>query len=49
MMVLHSQGVECSAKIAMTVLPGVPATMCLLPDCDLPRRIFLDADAMRIR
>jgi hypothetical protein len=49
MMVLRPEGVECSAKIAMTVLPGVPATMCLLPDCDLPRRIFLDADAMRIR
>jgi hypothetical protein len=49
MMVLRPEGVECSAKIAMTVLSGVPATMCLLPDCDLPRRIFLDADTMRIR
>jgi hypothetical protein len=49
MMVLRPEGVECSAKIAMSVLAGVPATMCLLPDYDLRRRIFLGADAMRIR
>jgi len=48
MMVLRPEGVECSAKIAMTVLPGAPETMCLLPDYDLRRRIFLGADAMRI-
>jgi hypothetical protein len=49
MMVLHPRRVECSAKIAMSVLPGISAAMCLLPDCDLRRRIFLDADAARIR
>jgi hypothetical protein len=42
MMVLRPQCVECPAKIAMTVLPGGPLTMGLLPDCDLQRRIFLD-------
>jgi hypothetical protein len=49
MMVLPMMRVECSAKIAMSVLPGISATMGLLPDCDLRRRIFLDADAARIR
>jgi hypothetical protein len=49
MMVLRQEGVECSAKIAMSVLASVPATMCLLPDCHLPRRIFLDAATALIR
>jgi hypothetical protein len=48
MMVLRPEGVECSAKIAMSVLTGVPATMCLLPDCDLRRRIFLGPDACEV-
>jgi hypothetical protein len=49
MMVLRTDCVECPAKIAMTVLPDAPATMCLLPDCSLWRRIFLDVAAARIR
>jgi hypothetical protein len=49
MMVPHPERVECSAKIAMTVLHGAPATMCLLPDCGLWRLIFLDVTATRIR
>jgi hypothetical protein len=41
MMVLLRKRVECSAKIAMPVLPrGFPA-MGLLLKRDLPRRIFL--------
>jgi hypothetical protein len=49
MMVLPPMRVECSAKIAMSVLPGISATMRLLPDYDLRRRIFLDVAAARIR
>jgi hypothetical protein len=48
MMVLLSKAVECSAKIAMTALPSRGAAMRLLPEHDLRRRIFLDADAARI-
>jgi hypothetical protein len=48
-MVPRMECVECSAKIAMTVLHGAAATMGLLPDCGLWRRIFLDAAAARIR
>jgi len=47
MMVLRPERVECSAKIAMAVLPGAPATMRLLPDYELRRRIFLDVGAER--
>jgi hypothetical protein len=43
MMVLRKMSVECSAKIAMTTLPGEVGAMCLLPNHDLRRRIFLDA------
>jgi hypothetical protein len=41
MMVPRTDCVECSAKIAMTVLRGPLATMRLLRDCGLWRRIFL--------
>jgi hypothetical protein len=44
MMVLLSKGVECSAKIAMTALPGCLAAMRLLPEQVWQRRIFLGAD-----
>jgi hypothetical protein len=49
MMVLRTDRVECSAKIAMTVLCLAPATMGLLPDCGLWRRIFLGPRTTRIR
>jgi hypothetical protein len=42
MMVLPGTGVECSAKIAMTTLPGGSGAMGLLPKHHLPRRIFLE-------
>jgi hypothetical protein len=48
MMVLLWKGVECSAKIAMTPLLPWPVAMGLLPDRDLPRRIFLKLGAVRI-
>jgi hypothetical protein len=44
-MVLLCGTVECSAKIAMTLLRGGFAAMDLLPDHDPPRFIFLDARA----
>jgi hypothetical protein len=43
MMVLLRKSVECSAKIAMTALRNRRETMGLLPDHDLPQRIFLNA------
>jgi hypothetical protein len=43
MMVLLGKSVECFAKIAMTALLSGPSAMGLLPNHDLPRRIFLDA------
>jgi hypothetical protein len=48
MMVLLSKGVECCAKIAMTVLSGRVATTRLLPEHYLQRRIFLGPHAARI-
>jgi hypothetical protein len=48
MMVILRKGVECSAKKAMTPLLGAFAATRLLPDYDLPRRIFLDARAVHI-
>jgi hypothetical protein len=48
MMVLLAVQVECSAKIAMTALHSRCKTMRLLPDHDLPRLIFLDADGAQI-
>jgi hypothetical protein len=48
MMVLPFGSVECSAKIAMTTLLTRLATMGLLPDRDLPRRIFLEGRVARI-
>jgi hypothetical protein len=42
MMVLREMSVECSAKIAMTALPGASATMGLLPKACHARLIFLD-------
>ncbi|MEO6842649.1 MAG: hypothetical protein ABI192_18030 [Bradyrhizobium sp.] len=48
MMVRCPERVERSAKIAMSVLRGAPAAMCLLRDRDHPRRIFLGVDAARI-
>jgi hypothetical protein len=42
MMVRRPERVECSAKIAMTVLRGASATMGLLRDYGLRRRIFLE-------
>jgi hypothetical protein len=41
MMVLCEMGVECSAKIAMSALRSGSATMGLLPNLVLARRIFL--------
>jgi hypothetical protein len=43
MMVLREISVECSAKIAMTVLLNAFGAMRLLPDYDPPRLIFLAA------
>jgi len=40
MMVPLAKRVECSAKIAMTVLPGRFAAIDLLPKPNSPRRIF---------
>jgi len=48
-MVRLQRSVECFAKIAMTTLRGWLATMGLLPDRDLPRRIFLARCAVQIR
>jgi hypothetical protein len=48
MMVLLGKGVECPAKIAMTALRSGSGAMGLLPNHDLPRRIFLDAYAGQI-
>jgi hypothetical protein len=48
MIVLLFWSVECSAKIAMTTLPSPLTTMRLLPDRDLPRRIFLERRVARI-
>jgi hypothetical protein len=48
MMVLLSEGVECSAKIAMTALRTGLAAKRLLPEHDLQRRIFLSGHATRI-
>jgi len=44
MMVLLSDGVECSRKIAMTALLSRLVTTRLLPEHDLQRCIFLDAN-----
>jgi hypothetical protein len=48
MMVMLGGGVECSAKKAMTTLSGGAAAMCLLPNSDHPRRIFLKARMTQI-
>jgi hypothetical protein len=40
MMVLREMSVECSAKIAMTVLYSAFVTVGLLPNHDLARRHF---------
>ena len=45
-MVLHCKRVECSAKIAMTALRSGLAAMRLLPDHDLSRLIFLEANLL---
>jgi hypothetical protein len=45
MMVRCPQRVECSAKIAMSVLFDTSTAMDLLRDYDLPRRIFLGANS----
>jgi hypothetical protein len=42
MMVLSGMPVECSAKIAMSALRSSAATMGLLPNHVLARRIFLE-------
>jgi hypothetical protein len=47
MMVPRPECVECSAKIAMTVLHDASVAMRLLPDYDLRRRIFLGARGER--
>jgi hypothetical protein len=47
MMVWLHMRVECSAKIAMTVLCDAVAAMALLRDRGLARRIFLDVLTMR--
>jgi hypothetical protein len=41
MMVRCPERVECSTKIAMSMLSNVSAAMDLLRNSDLPRRIFL--------
>jgi hypothetical protein len=43
MMMLLAKSVECSQKIAMTTLRHGPATIGLLPNHRLPRRVFSDA------
>jgi hypothetical protein len=48
MMVLRSERVECSAKIAMTALFNAAAATCLLPNYDPPRSIFLGVPVTRI-
>jgi hypothetical protein len=48
-MVSFKRSVECSAKIAMTALLGASRAMDLLPACDPPRLIFLDARAVQNR
>jgi hypothetical protein len=49
MMVRLGNGVECSAKIAMTTLRSGSMAMGLLPNHVLRRRIFLEARAARNR
>jgi hypothetical protein len=49
MMVALCKRVECSAKIAMTILSGRFSAMGLFPKRDRRRRILLDACAARIR
>jgi hypothetical protein len=49
MMVLLSNAVECSAKIAMTALRSHLATTRLLPEHDWRRRIFLGPRFVQIR
>jgi hypothetical protein len=48
MMVLLTEGVECSAKIAMTALPGCLAATRLLPEHDWPWRIFPEPHTAQI-
>jgi hypothetical protein len=48
MMVLLEITVECPAKIAMTTLQGRFVTMGLLPNHDLTRRVFPDAELRAI-
>jgi hypothetical protein len=48
MMVLLSNAVECSAKIAITALQRRVATTRLLPEHDLQRCIFLGANGAQI-
>ena len=48
MMMMLLTSVECSAKIAMTALCAWPGATGLLPDIDLPRRIFLWLRTMHI-
>jgi hypothetical protein len=48
MMVLLSNAVECSAKIAMMALLVRLATTRLLPEHELQRRNFLSGHATRI-
>jgi hypothetical protein len=48
MMVLLEIGVECSAKKAMTTLLSGAEAMCLLPNHDLSRLIFLAARVVQI-
>jgi hypothetical protein len=48
MMVLPAMSVECSAKIEMTALLAGSGTMCLLPNHDLARLIFLAAHIVQI-
>src|ERR1700720_3571265 len=48
MMVLLAMSVECSAKITMTTLLAGSGTMCLLPNHDLERLIFLAAHIVQI-
>jgi hypothetical protein len=42
MMAAHRKSVECPAKIAMTALRNRRKAVGLLPDHDLPQRIFLN-------
>jgi hypothetical protein len=48
MMVPSFEGVECSAKIAMTALFKASAATRLLLNYDPPRSIFLNAPVMQI-